>query len=143
MPRQTVLTTPAFRLLPHIRLRTRHAPSLIGQKIIVTIDPWDATSRYPEGHFVRALGKAESKEAEQECLLLEFEVPYRPFGNLPSEAGRWVVSPKDRSGPQWRDREDFRELIVCSIDPPSESPCRACPACLVLMCWSSRLSRYR
>jgi RNA-dependent RNA polymerase len=29
--------------------------------------------RYPEGHFVRALGKVESKEAEQESLLLEFE----------------------------------------------------------------------
>jgi len=97
---------------------------LIGQKILVTIDRWDNTSRYPEGHFVRALGKAESKEAEQESLLLEFEVPYRPFGKaildcLPVEGDRWVVPPKSDSSPEWRDREDLRELIICSIDPPN------------------------
>ncbi|KIK68485.1 hypothetical protein GYMLUDRAFT_35913, partial [Collybiopsis luxurians FD-317 M1] len=49
-------------------------------KILITIDRWNSTSRYPEGHFVRTLGRVESKEAEQESLLLEFEVPYRPFG---------------------------------------------------------------
>jgi len=75
---------------------------------------------------VRALGKVESKEAEQESLLLEFEVPYRPFGKaildcLPPEGEQWAVPTKDPSNPQWRDREDFRDLIICSIDPPSES----------------------
>ena len=111
-------------LLPRIRLRTRQAPTLIGQKILVTIDRWDNTSRYPEGDFVRALGKAESKEAEQESLLLEFEVPYRPFGKaildcFPEEGNQWVVPPKSDSSPEWRDREDLRELIICSIDPPN------------------------
>jgi exosome complex exonuclease DIS3/RRP44 len=72
---------------------------------------------------VRALGKVESKEAEQESLLLEFEVPYRPFGKaildcLPVEGEAWVVPPKSESSPEWRDREDFRDLIICSIDPP-------------------------
>jgi len=90
----------------------------------VTIDRWDNTSRYPEGHFVRALGKAESKEAEQESLLLEFEVPYRPFGKaildcLPGEGDKWVVPPKSESSPEWRDREDLRDLNICSIDPPN------------------------
>ena len=33
------------RLLPRIRLRTRQAPSLLGQKILVTIDRWEVTSR--------------------------------------------------------------------------------------------------
>lgn len=111
------------RLLPRIRLRTRQAPSLLGQKILVTIDKWDSSSRYPEGHFVRALGKAESKEAEQESLLLEFDVPYRPFGSaildcLPKEGDNWVVPPNIDSSPEWRDREDLRHLIICSIDPP-------------------------
>ncbi|KAJ8597115.1 RNB-domain-containing protein [Rhizopogon salebrosus TDB-379] len=120
---QTVFATPVSRLLPRIRLRTRQAPSLIGNKILVTIDRWDITSRYPEGHFVRALGKAESKEAEQESLLLEFEVPYRPFGKaildcLPPEGERWVVPPKSAGDPEWRDRADLRDLIICSIDPP-------------------------
>ncbi|KAF9456707.1 RNB-domain-containing protein [Collybia nuda] len=124
LSQQTVFATPVSRLLPRIRLRTRQAPTLLGQKILVTIDRWDATSRYPEGHFVRALGKAESKEAEQESLLLEFEVPYRPFGKaildcLPVEGEQWVVPPKDLKNPNWRNREDLRDLIICSIDPPN------------------------
>ncbi|KAF8900484.1 mitotic control protein dis3 [Gymnopilus junonius] len=124
LSQQTVFATPVSRLLPRIRLRTRQAPSLIGQKILVTIDRWDVTSRYPEGHFVRALGKVESKEAEQESLLLEFDVPYRPFGKaildcLPKEGEQWVVPPKSDSSPDWKNREDLRELIICSIDPPN------------------------
>ena len=72
---------------------------------------------------MRALGKTESKEAEQESLLLEYEVPYRPFGKaildcLPKEGDTWVVPPKDMSVPEWRDREDLRSLNICSIDPP-------------------------
>jgi exosome complex exonuclease DIS3/RRP44 len=104
-------------------MRTRQAPTLLGQKILVTIDKWDITSRYPEGHFVRALGKVESKEAEQESLLLEFDVPYRPFGKaildcLPAEGEQWLVPPKSDDNPNWRDREDLRHLNICSIDPP-------------------------
>ena len=126
LSQQTVFATPVSRLLPRIRLRTRQAPTLIGQKILVTIDRWDATSRYPEGHFVRALGRVESKEAEQESLLLEFDVPYRPFGKavldcLPPEGDSWVVPPKGPNDPVWRDREDLRDLIICSIDPPGQS----------------------
>ncbi|KAF8344715.1 hypothetical protein F5887DRAFT_250455 [Amanita rubescens] len=121
---QTVFATPVSRLLPRIRLRTRQAPTLLGQKILVTIDHWDTKSRYPEGHFVRALGKAESKEAEQESLLLEFEVPYRPFGRavldcLPKEGDSWVVPPKDSESSVWQGREDLRNLVICSIDPPN------------------------
>ena len=122
---QTVFALPLSRLLPRIRLRTRQAPALLGQKILVTIDRWDAHSRYPEGHLVRALGKAEDKETEQESLLLEFEVPYRPFGKaildcLPPEGDQWVVPPKDATDPVWRDRMDLRDLDICSIDPPGE-----------------------
>ncbi|KAH9977177.1 hypothetical protein BGW80DRAFT_1443481 [Lactifluus volemus] len=123
LSQQTVFATPVSRLLPRIRMRTRQAPTLLGQKILVTIDKWDITSRYPEGHFVRALGKVESKEAEQESLLLEFDVPYRPFGKaildcLPAEGEQWLVPPKSDDNPNWRDREDLRHLNICSIDPP-------------------------
>ncbi|CAL1698566.1 unnamed protein product [Somion occarium] len=123
LSQQTVFATPVSRLLPRIRLRTRQAPTLVGQKILVTIDRWLATSRYPEGHFVRALGKVETKEAEQESLLLEFDVPYRPFGKaildcLPQQGDSWIVPPKSTTSPEWRDREDLRELLICSIDPP-------------------------
>ncbi|KAL7418616.1 exosome catalytic subunit dis3 [Cryptotrichosporon argae] len=122
LAQQTVFATPLSRSLPRIRMRTRQAPALVDQKILVTIDNWSVSSRYPDGHFVRALGKVESKEAEQESLLLEYEVPYRPFGKaitgcLPEEGESWVVPPKEAGG-LWRDREDLRDLIVCSIDPP-------------------------
>lgn len=91
----------------------------------MTIDRWDSASRYPDGHFVRALGKVESKEAEQESLLLEFDVPYRPFGKaildcLPKEGESWVVPPKTDDHPEWKGREDLRDLLICSIDPPSK-----------------------
>ncbi|KAF9219211.1 RNB-domain-containing protein [Gyrodon lividus] len=120
---QTVFALPLSRLLPRIRLRTRQAPNLISQKILVTIDRWDAHSRYPEGHFVRALGTAEDKDTEQESLLLEYEVPYRPFGKaildcLPREGDQWVVPPNSDTDPVWMDRLDLRDLDICSIDPP-------------------------
>ena len=125
LSQQTVFATPLSSTLPKIRLRTRQAPQLLDQKILVTIDSWTPFSRYPDGHFVRALGKVESKEAEQESLLLEYEVPYRPFGKailecLPLEGEGWSVPSRENGNTIWRDREDLRDLIVCSIDPPSE-----------------------
>ncbi|WVQ84127.1 hypothetical protein IAT38_006274 [Cryptococcus sp. DSM 104549] len=123
LAQQTVFATPVATTLPRIRMRTRQAPQLLDQKILVTIDAWSVNSRYPDGHFVRALGKVESKEAEQESLLLEYEVPYRPFGKailgcLPVEGDKWVVPEKKAENLEWRDREDLRDLDICSIDPP-------------------------
>lgn len=120
---QTVFATPLDRKLPRIRIHTRQAPTLLNQKFLVSIDGWPASSRYPEGHFVRALGEVESKQAEQESLLLEYEVPYRPFGKailkcLPEEGETWKVPSKTEGNLAWRDREDLRDLLVCSIDPP-------------------------
>ncbi|EGF98200.1 uncharacterized protein MELLADRAFT_54248 [Melampsora larici-populina 98AG31] len=118
-----VFATPLSRLIPKIRIRTRQAATLANQKVLISIDSWDVNSRYPEGHFVRALGVVESKEAEQESLLLEFDVPYRPFSQaildcLPESGDKWVVPEKTSSSKLWKDREDFRNLMICSIDPP-------------------------
>lgn len=120
---QSIFATPVDRRIPRIRLRTRQVAALLGQKILVALDAWRPTSRYPEGHFVRALGAVQSKEAEQESLLLEHDVPYRPFSKailacLPREGDDWKVPPKDESLPEWRDRVDLREEVICSIDPP-------------------------
>lgn len=118
-----VFATPLSRLIPKIRIRTRQAASLANQKILISIDKWDVTSRFPEGHFIRALGLVETKAAEQESLLLEYDVPYRPFSKaildcLPELGDRWVVPEKTPSSNIWKEREDFRELDICSIDPP-------------------------
>ncbi|OLL25563.1 Exosome complex exonuclease dis3 [Neolecta irregularis DAH-3] len=118
---QTVFLLPMDRRIPKIRIRTRQAVALSGQKIVVNIDSWQRTSRYPAGHFIRALGEMENKEAETESLLLEYDVQYRPFPKsvldcLPKEGNEWRV-PVSLEDPAWRGRKDFRDLLVCSVDP--------------------------
>lgn len=119
---QTVFLVPMNKQIPKIRIRTRQAGELLGQRLLCTIDSWDRESRYPVGHFVRSLGELESKGAETEALLLEWDVQYRPFPKivldcLPSEGHDWKV-PADKSDKGWEKRRDLRDLIVCSIDPP-------------------------
>jgi exosome complex exonuclease DIS3/RRP44 len=79
--------------------------------------------RYPVGHYVRSLGELETKGAETEALLLEYDVQYRPFPKtvldcLPPEGHEWNV-PASLSDPGWVGRKDLRHLLVCSIDPPN------------------------
>lgn len=118
---QTVFLIPMDKRIPKIRVRTRQAAELLGKRVLVTIDSWDRDSRHPSGHFVRSLGELETKGAETEALLLEYDVQYRPFPKtvldcLPSEGHAWRV-PSDTSDPGWRDRRDLRGLNICSIDP--------------------------
>lgn len=118
---QTVFLIPMDKRIPKIRISTRQADSLLGKRVLVTIDSWDQESRYPVGHFVRSLGELEAKGAETEALLLEYDVQYQPFPSavldcLPRERHEWKV-PASEDDPGWRGRIDFRDLLVCSIDP--------------------------
>jgi exosome complex exonuclease DIS3/RRP44 len=118
---QTVFLVPMDKRIPKIRIRTRQAGELLGQRILATIDSWDKDSRYPVGHFVRSLGELESKGAETEALLLEYDVQYKPFPKtvldcLPAEGHDWKV-PASLEDPGWKGRKDLRDLLVCSIDP--------------------------
>jgi len=118
---QTVFVLPMDKRIPKIRVRTRQGGELLGKRVIVTIDSWDRDSRYPVGHFVRSLGELESKGAETEALLLEFDVQYRPFPKtvldcLPPEGHDWRV-PVNKDDPGWIGRRDLRDLLICSIDP--------------------------
>lgn len=118
---QTVFLIPMDKRIPKIRLRTRQAEELMGKRVLVTIDSWDQDTRYPVGHFVRSLGELESKGAETEALLLEYDVQYRPFPKavldcLPQEGHDWKV-PASLDDPGWQGRRDLRDLLICSIDP--------------------------
>ena len=118
---QTIFLIPMDKRIPKIRLRTRQADELLGKRVLVTIDSWDQESRYPVGHFVRSLGDLETKGAETEALLLEYDVQYRPFPKgvldcLPEEGHDWKV-PASLDDLGWKGRRDLRELLVCSIDP--------------------------
>ncbi|XP_072256312.1 exosome complex exonuclease RRP44 [Pyxicephalus adspersus] len=110
------LFTPADRRIPRIRIETRQASTLDGQRIIVAIDGWPRNSRYPNGHYVKNLGTAGDKETETEVLLLEHDVPHQPFSQavlsfLPKMP--WSITPEDM-----KHRIDLRHLYVCSVDPP-------------------------
>ncbi|KAM9454993.1 exosome complex exonuclease RRP44 [Clarias gariepinus] len=110
------LFTPADRRIPRIRIETRQASTLVGQRIIVAIDGWPRNSRYPNGHFVRNLGGVGDKETETEVLLLEHDVPHQPFSQavlsfLPKMP--WSITEEDL-----KVRADLRHLCVCSVDPP-------------------------
>lgn len=119
---QTVFLIPMDKRIPKIRIRTRLASELTGKRVVVTIDSWDQDSRYPTGHVIRSLGDIETKGAETEALLLEYDVQYRPFPKvvldcLPAEGHDWKV-PESLEDPGWRSRKDLRDLLICSIDPP-------------------------
>ncbi len=119
---QMVFLVPMDKRVPKIRFKTRQVAELLGKRVLVAIDSWDRESRYPVGHFVRSLGELESKSAETEALLLEYDVQYRPFPKtvldcLPAEGHDWKV-PASLDDPGWKGRRDLRDLLVCSIDPP-------------------------
>ncbi|CAI4216258.1 unnamed protein product [Parascedosporium putredinis] len=117
----SVFLIPMDKRVPKIRLRTRQVTELLGKRLLVAIDAWGRDTRHPTGHLVRSLGELETKAAETEALLLEYDVQYRPFPKtvldcLPKEGHDWKV-PSSTDDPGWRDRADLRHLLICSIDP--------------------------
>lgn len=107
---------PAERKIPKIRIETRQYGVLSKQRIIVAIDSWPRNSRYPLGHFVRALGEIGDKVTENEVILLEHDIPHSRFSDavlssLPKMP--WRITDLDLA-----QREDLRHLDICSVDPP-------------------------
>ena len=115
-----LLAVPVDRRLPKIRIATRQAAALVDQRIVVAIDSWPADSAYPEGHYVKSLGKLGDADAETAAVLLEADVDDRPFAPavhacvppLP-----WSFNEREHLTLQPH-REDLRKLRVCSVDPP-------------------------
>lgn len=127
---QNVFVILMDKCLPKIRIRTRRAHELLGKRIVISIDSWPVTHKYPLGHFVKDLGTVESTEAETEALLLEHDVEYRPFSKkvlecLPSEGHEWKAPVKlddpeaIAKDPLLTKRQDLRHKLICSIDPPN------------------------
>ncbi|XP_048589574.1 exosome complex exonuclease RRP44 [Nematostella vectensis] len=110
------LFVPAEKCVPRIRIETRQAETLRSQRIVVSIDSWPRSSRYPVGHFVRKLGEIGDKATENELLLLEHDVPHLAFSasvqkDLPVMP--WAIAEEEVSR-----RLDLRDLSICSVDPP-------------------------
>jgi exosome complex exonuclease DIS3/RRP44 len=107
---------PADRRVPYIRFETRQSVSLQNKRIIISIDSWPRSSRYPKGHFVKEIGLIGDKETESEVILVEHDIPHHPFSaavlnDLPPS--NWTI-PIEES----KKRCDLRHLPVCSVDPP-------------------------
>ncbi|KAL0882243.1 hypothetical protein ABMA27_000778 [Loxostege sticticalis] len=110
------LFTPAEKRIPRVRIETRQSDILAAQRILVALDSWPRNSRYPLGHFVRALGPIGDKDAENEVILLEHDVPHARF----SEAVLACLPPNDWTIPEEeiKKRVDLRSICICSVDPP-------------------------
>ncbi|KAJ6809856.1 exosome complex exonuclease RRP44-like protein A [Iris pallida] len=106
------------RRIPKIRIQTRQLDNLLDKRIIVVVDSWDCSSRYPSGHYVRTIGKIGDKDTETEVVLIENDINSRPFSAqvlacLPPLP--WTLSPEDLAKPH---RLDLRDVRVFSVDPP-------------------------
>lgn len=112
------LFIPADRRFPSVIISVQNASALADSRIIASIDSWPASSKYPLGHYHRSLGTAGLLSTETEALLIDHEIAYCPFSKavldcLPVEGANWKASPEEEAR-----RADFRDLDVCSIDPP-------------------------
>ena len=53
---QSLLFVAIDPVIPKIRIKTRQADTLFDKRIVVSIDRWDRTSKFPSGHYVKTLG---------------------------------------------------------------------------------------
>lgn len=125
---ENILAIPIDQRFPKIRIRTRMAQQLLGNRIVLRVDGWDATSRYPHGHYVRDLGPIGDLQTETQAILVENGISVCPF----TEAARSELPPlppghaEKGSRAPWKvpdseasRRRDLRETHrVFSIDPP-------------------------
>ncbi|XP_033023786.1 DIS3-like exonuclease 1 isoform X1 [Lacerta agilis] len=117
---QKVLVTPWDYRIPKIRISTQQAEALQDFRVIVRIDSWESTSVYPNGHFVRVLGRIGDLEGEIQTILVENSISVSPFSEaqmcempvvIPEKP--WKVSPEEELR-----RVDLRDThLVFSIDP--------------------------
>nr|XP_045016823.1 DIS3-like exonuclease 1 [Jaculus jaculus] len=117
---QKVLATPWDYRIPKIRISTQQAEALQDFRVVVRIDSWESTSVYPNGHFVRVLGRIGDLEGEIATILVENSISVIPFSeaqmckmpvNTPENP--WKVSPQEEQV-----RKDLRSThLVFSIDP--------------------------
>mmetsp|Transcript_30555 Transcript_30555/g.87663 ORF Transcript_30555/g.87663 Transcript_30555/m.87663 type:complete len:1037 (-) Transcript_30555:109-3219(-) len=107
---------PTDSRLPNIMIQTRHSGNLENKRIVVVLDGWDRFGHYPRGHWTQVLGEVGDRGTESAVILHEHGVITREFGDailrcLPP--ADWQPGPEDLAG-----REDFRNLCLCSVDPP-------------------------
>ncbi|XP_052794965.1 DIS3-like exonuclease 1 [Mya arenaria] len=115
-----LLVIPWDYRIPKIRISTRQVDALKDHRIIVRIDSWDIDSTYPNGHFVRSLGKIGDLEAEVAAILVENDIRVQSFSEaqlleMPVDT---PLSPWTMDSEEVTRRRDLREShLIFSIDP--------------------------
>lgn len=112
------LVTLADARLPNILILSSNLSLLSGKKIIVTIDNWPETSRYPYGRCIKILGDAGNVGVENDAILFEFNIETVSFSQrvldcLPNESEYPALCASEA-----KKRWDIRDYNVCSVDPP-------------------------
>ncbi|CAF3566131.1 unnamed protein product [Rotaria socialis] len=110
------LFLPHERRIPKVRIESRQAEELKNSRVMVQIDHWPRSSRYPHGHFIKTLGKLGDKETENEVILAENDILHHEFPEavldcLPKLP--WTITEEDLAN-----RVDLRDFCIVSIDPP-------------------------
>ncbi|CAF4038434.1 unnamed protein product, partial [Rotaria magnacalcarata] len=110
------LFLPHERRIPKVRIESRQAEELKNSRVMVQIDHWPRSSRYPHGHFIKTLGKLGDKETENEVILAENDILHHEFPEavldcLPKLP--WTITEEDLVN-----RIDLRDFCIVSIDPP-------------------------
>ena len=115
---QSLLVVPQQDNLPKIRIRTRQTEQLIGMRVHVAIDNWPRNSKYPNGHYISTIGQSGDLKAESEVILMTNEIPHDSFSAAVLDC---LPKTKELYEPSERElvnRFDYRDRLVCSIDPP-------------------------
>ncbi|KJE93202.1 DIS3-like exonuclease 1 [Capsaspora owczarzaki ATCC 30864] len=114
-----VLCVPMDSRIPKIRIATRQAVQLEGQRLVVRIDRWEYNSQYPTGHLVNSLGPIENLDTETAAILVEHDIVLNPpserqLQELPvhTPESPWQLPPDQAAR-----RRDIRDSLVMSIDP--------------------------
>uniref|UniRef100_A0A663ERE5 DIS3-like exonuclease 1 n=1 Tax=Aquila chrysaetos chrysaetos TaxID=223781 RepID=A0A663ERE5_AQUCH len=117
---QKILVIPLDYRIPKIRISTQQAEALQDYRVVVHIDSWESTSVYPNGHFVRVLGRIGDLEGEIAAILVENSICVAPFSEIQmsempvsSSKNPWKVNPEEE-----KKRLDLRDThLIFSIDP--------------------------
>lgn len=104
--------------LPFVLVKSNNIKALEGKRIIVRIDKWETGSYFPQGKFVKVVGEDGATKSETAVILHEYNVDTRPFTQkvlacLPNDGENWQPTEAELAT-----RRDFRNLPVCSVDPP-------------------------
>ncbi|KAJ2168726.1 hypothetical protein IW139_000438 [Coemansia sp. RSA 353] len=117
------LAVPVDAAVPKIRMHYADTAAIADRYFVVAVDSWEADSQYPQGHFVRALGRIGTLDAEIDTILVERQIAVSQAALGFSEASLrempvnsaerpWAPSSRDLEG-----RRDLRDTLIFSIDP--------------------------